>query len=283
MLCNFLGVEIKQNADNIWIGQSRYCQRMLSEFNMSECKPVATPMECNLKLMKASAGDSFTDKERYTSIVGALLYLSVRTRPDIAFSVGCLAQFSSAPSEKHFIAIKRVLRYLKGTINYGIMYSQSNYKLVGYSDADFAADVDTRKSVSGYVFLLGNGAVSWSSRKQSMVVLSSTESEYVSLCSACREAVWLGRVVSELSGSSDKSVTIYEDNKSAMCIASNNITSSRSKHIDIKLHYVRELIENKAVNLEYCPSELNIADVFTKPLDRSKFVKFREMLGIFES
>lgn len=281
---NFLGIEIKLSDDGIWIGQSDYCQKVLSLFGMSDSKPVSTPMESNVKLMKSVDGDIRTDQERYCSCIGALLYLSTKTRPDLAFSVNTLSKFSSDPNEQHWCALKRVLRYVRGTCNFGIWYSKVGFAPVGYSDSDFAGDCDDRRSCSGYVFMLGGGAVSWSSKKQSCVALSTAEAEYMALSTASQEAVWLNNLVYKLNFETNviKPVIIYEDNMSTISIANNNVISNRTKHVQIRFHYIKELINNNCINVEFCPSEEMIADVLTKALDRIKFVKFREKLGLVE-
>jgi len=282
---NFLGIDIKQCSDGFWIGQSSYCKKFLNDFNMSECKPVNTPLENN-KLPKSNDTDCLNAnmKHTYNSCIGGLLYLSVRTRPDICYAVNYLSQFNSAPSEQHWTAVKRVLRYLKGTMNFGILYTRNQSNVVGYSDADFAGDINGRRSCSGFVFILSGGAISWGSKKQSSVALSTAESEYVALCLASQEAVWLRRLVSELCDNSVicEPIVIFEDNQSTISISKNYIITNKIKHVDIKLHFIKELIGRKELIVKYCPTNLMIADIFTKPLEKIKFVKFRKLLGITE-
>ena len=182
----FLGWSILQDekTGNVWIGQPAYVESILKKFGMNNSKPVSTPIDPNTKLTKTTDDEQSIDQQLYQSAIGSLLYLSGGTRPDITFSVSNLAKFSAKPSKHHWIAIKRVMRYLKGTINFGILYTkQKSQNFVAYSDADWAGDLDDRKSTSGYLFQICGGAVSWRSKKQSSVVLSTAEAEYIALAS----------------------------------------------------------------------------------------------------
>ena len=170
--------------------------------------------------------------------------MSTATRPDIAAAVEVLPQYVSRPSKDHWIGMKHILRYLKGTLKYGLKFSalEEEPELIGYSDADWAADVDTRRSTSGYVFQIGSGTVSWSSRKQATVAKSSTEAEYAALSSATLEAVWLRRLMEDLGRQKDAPPTVYEDNQGAIELAKNAKYHNRTKHIDICHHFVRERV-----------------------------------------
>lgn len=208
------------------------------------------------------------------------MYLSTRTRPDITFAVCNVAKYCSNPSVKHWVAVKRIFRYLKGTIDLGIHYSKVDSELVGYSDADWAGDRSDRRSTSGYCFVLSGGVVSWRCCKQSCVALSTAESEYVALSGASQEAIWLNKFLSDVHFGISKPVTIFEDNQSAISIAKNIRTSGKTKHIDIKFHFIRDMIKLNKIKLLYCPSSDNLADVFTKSLASDKFCKFRNNLGM---
>uniref|UniRef100_A0AAV1UU28 Polyprotein n=1 Tax=Peronospora matthiolae TaxID=2874970 RepID=A0AAV1UU28_9STRA len=180
----------------------------------------------------------------FRNAVGCLMYLMVGTRPDLAAAVGVLSQFSADPCPTHWQALKRVLRYIQGTREYGIEYQATNNdKLHGYSDADWAGDVEARRSTSGYTFILNNGYVSWRSKKQSTVALSSTEAEYMALTEAAQEAIWLKALLCELDEMrSDEAVKIYEDNQGSIALAKNPEFHKRTKHIDIRYHFVREKV-----------------------------------------
>ena len=187
----FLGVNIKQNSETgkTWIGQPEYTKAMLKKFGMENCKPANTPIASETKLLKATDDSKRVDTKLYQSAVGCLLYLSGWTRPDIAYSVSSVARFCSDPTEKHWAAVKRIFRYLQGTKSYELEYSKrdDDGNLVGFSDADWAGDSNNRKSTSGYVFVMNGGAISWKSRKQTCVALSTAEAEYVALASATQE------------------------------------------------------------------------------------------------
>ena len=175
-------------------------------------------------------------------MVGSLLYAATATRPDIAQAVGAVSKFNSCPTEAHLTAVKRILRYLKGTINLGLMYNKSaDQKLFGFSDADWAGDIDSRHSTTRNLFIMSGAAISWLSRKQLVVALSTTEAECIALCTATQEAVWLRRLLLDIEAEPEKSTVIREDNLSAIAIAKNPITHARTKHIDIKFHFVREV------------------------------------------
>ena len=256
------------------------------EIRYAEFKAVSTPVDLGTKLTKATDGEECIDQPMYQSAVGSLMYLSVSTRPDITYAVGNLARFCSKPTKAHWTAMKRVLRYLKGTVNYGIRYSQkSSSDCVGFSDADWAGDIDDRKSTSGYLFQISGGPVAWKSKKQSCVALSTAEAEYVALSSAAQESVWLRQLISEFGRSLETPTTIFEDNQSAIAMSKNPQFHGRAKHIDIKHHFVREQVSSGAVKLEYCPTEEMTADIFTKGLNREQFCKLRTKAGVvlFES
>ena len=192
MLHYFLGVKVIQNDDmnEVWIGQPAYSRNLLQKFGMESAKPVKTPVDTSTKLVKATGGEDSIDQQLYQSAVGSLLYLSVGTRPDMAYAVSNVAKFSSHPTNKHWVAVKRIMRYLKGTSDLGLLYTkEGSSKCVGYSDSDWGGDLDDRKSTSGYLFLIGGGSVSWRSKKQSSVALSTAEAEYMALASAGQEAV----------------------------------------------------------------------------------------------
>ena len=249
---------------------------------MAECKQVETPNDPSMKLSKKTETEEEFDKGRYQSAVGSLLYLSTRSRPDIAFAVGNAARYCAEPSQSHWSAVKRILRYLKGTTDMGLLYERADTKLTGYSDADWAGDITDRKSTSGYVFMNSGSAVSWRSKKQTSVALSTAEAEYIALSSATQEAMWLRQLFVNLDKDYEMSVptTIYEDNQSTICMTKNNQSHGRSKHVDIKYHFVREQVERQTINIMYCKSEEMTADIFTKGLGINQFKKLRSKLGM---
>ena len=189
-----LGVGVVQDKENkqIWLHQGHYIEKIVKKFGQTEAKTVSTPADLNVKLEKNDGVSKTVDPTQYQSIVGSLLYAAIATRPDIAQAMGVVSKFCASPTEAHLTAAKQILRYLKGTADLGLKYTMSdNRTLIGYSDADWAGDLDDRHSTSGNMFMLANGAVSWLSKKQATVALSTTEAEYISLSVATQEAIWL--------------------------------------------------------------------------------------------
>ncbi|XP_047261116.1 secreted RxLR effector protein 161-like [Capsicum annuum] len=197
LLHYFLGLEVHQTDDGIFLSQRKY-DRDLNKFGMLNCKPAATPMNINEKLQQVNEEEELIDARRFRSLVGGLIYLT-HTRPDIAFSVGVVSRFMHQPSKVHYGAAKRILRYIGGTLDFGIWYSRTNnFKLCGYTDSDYGSSLDDRRSLSANVFTLGSDAVTWSSKKQATATLSTLETEYVAVTSAACQAVWLRRVLADL-------------------------------------------------------------------------------------
>jgi hypothetical protein len=279
-----LGMLIKRERETktLSISQRSYTEKVLRRFQMESCRPVGTPLETGKKFHELSSDDESFDTQTYRQAIGCLTYVSVTTRPDIAAAVGILSQYMSKPSKDHWIGVKRVLRYLKGTLNYGIKYSANNGnpELIGYSDSDWAGDIDTRRSTSGYVFQLSNSVISWSSRKQATVAKSSSEAEYVALSLAAQEAIWLQRLMCDLGKTIDKPTIIFEDNQGAIELAKNPKYHNRTKHIDVCHHFVRERVLSKEIKVIYCPTEDMVADIMTKGLPKPCFEKLRKLLGI---
>ena len=281
-----LGLTIKRDRENkiITISQGNYIENILERFGMERCKPVATPLEPGVKYLKVSDGDVLFDTNTYQKAIGSLTYAALCTRPDIAAAVGVLSQFMSNPSETHWSGVKRVLRYLRGTSTYGLVYDgKGGSELSGFSDSDWAGDVNTRRSTSGYVFQLGGSTVTWSCKKQATVAKSSTEAEYVALSKATQEAIWLRRLLNSLGDEIRSPTTIFEDNQGAIDLSKNPKHHDRTKHIDICHHFVRERVATKEIAVTYCPTEEMTADIMTKGLHVVKFQKFRQMLGVRDS
>ena len=280
---SILGMSIKRNRTTgvLAIDQSAYLRSVLERFGMADCKPVSTPMEPGKHYEKTPDNEEGLETREFQALIGSLVYASIATRPDLSEAVGKLSQHMSRPNKVHWVAAKRVLRYVKGTLDLGLKFERSNkFELVGYSDADWAGDVDTRKSTSGYVFMLGKAIVSWASKKQSVVALSTTEAEYVALCSATQEAVWLRRLLESLQEGQGKSITIFEDNQGAICLSKNPRDHSRTKHIDIKYHYVRHAVQKGYVDVRHCDTKRMIADTLTKGLPKPAFEKHRDLMNI---
>ena len=221
--------------------------------------------------------------KEYQAAIGCLTYASIATRPDLSAAVGELSKFMSKPGKEHWSGIKRILRYIKGTLDYGLQFEaigNGKISLTGYADADWGGDLINRKSTSGYAFKLGSSTISWRSKRQSVVALSSTEAEYVALCMASQEAIWLRNLLDNMNFKQEESTVIYEDNQGAIALAKNPKNHSRAKHIDVKYHYIRQAVEEKNIKLIYCSTENMIADILTKGLPKLKFEQLRSLLGV---
>ncbi|XP_042441173.1 secreted RxLR effector protein 161-like [Zingiber officinale] len=223
----FLGFQVKQSSGEIFISQEKYVEDLLKKFQMLSCKPVPTPMALNEKLQQEDDNE-MADEKLYRSLVGSWIYLT-NTRPDIVQPVSVLSRFMSKPSKVHYAAAKRVLRFLQGTMKHGLRYvKESNNDLVGFTDSDWAGSLEDRRSTSAYLFCLGSKVISWSSRKQNTVALSSAEAEYSAATSAACEAIWLRRIMADLQQKHTCSTTVFCDNMSAIAMTKNPVFHARS-------------------------------------------------------
>lgn len=277
---HFLGVEVKQCAGGIFICQRRYAKEVLARFGMEDSNAVKNPIVPGTKLRKDEGGVT-VDETLYKQVVGSLMYLTV-TRPDMMFGVSLISRFMARPTMAHWLATKRILRYLKGTINLGIFYRKQEYnlKLVAFTDSDYAGDLDDRRSTSGFVFKLGARAISWASKKQPVVALSTTEAEYMAATLCACQCVWLRRVLEKIEVEEKTATMIMCDNSSTIQLSKNPVFHGKSKHIDVKFHFLRDLVNNGVIKLSYCASENQTADIMTKPLKLEQFEKLRGMLGV---
>ncbi|KAE8683276.1 TMV resistance protein N-like [Hibiscus syriacus] len=234
LMAYYLGIEVKQQNDGIFISQESYAKEILKKFKME--------------------------------------------------NFGLVSRYMESPTTIHFKAAKRILRYLKGTIDFGLFYSVSNdYKLVGYSDSDWGGDIDNRRSTTGFVFFMGDIAFTWMSKKQPIVTLSTCEAEYVAATSCVCHAIWLRNLLKEIGLIQEEPTKVCVDNKSAIALAKNPVFHDRSKHIDIRYHYIRECVARKDVEVEYVKSQDQVADIFTKPLTSEDFLRLRNLLGVTRS
>eukprot|EP00253_Pinus_taeda_P029516 PITA_29516 len=260
-----LGLEVWKDSGQTFLTQGKYERTLLERFRMEQCKTSATPLQQNLKL-SSDDGTKQVDATLYRQLVGSLIYLTT-TRPDLAYSVSVMSQFMSRPLDSHWNAAKCVLRYLSGTCNYGLLYIDiSDVTLAGYSDSDWAGNLDDRRSITGYAFSIGSGVISWSSKKQSTVALSSCEVEYQALCAATCKAIWLRRLLSDTGEGQKEATSIKTDDQSTIKLAYNPVFHKNTKHIDTQFHFVREKIQSKEICVDYCNTCDNVADIFTKPL-----------------
>ncbi|CAL1358011.1 unnamed protein product [Linum trigynum] len=275
----FLGLEVHRSPAGLLVSQQKYIVDLLETANMDECEPCATPMELNLKL-RQSDGDLLPDGSSYRSLVGSLIYLT-HTRPDISYAVQVVSQFMSAPHTTHMVAVCRILRYLRGTTDVGMFFPSSGDPVIeAYADADYAGCLDTRRSTSGWCVKLGHSFISWRCKKQERVSKSSTEAEYRSMSEVTSELVWLQRLVTELGLSCVLPMRLYADNTSAIRIALNPVLHDRTKHIEVHVHYIRQLVAEGVVALSYIASEDQTADLLTKAVATSRhwFLAYKLML-----
>lgn len=277
-----LGMQIVRNlpAHSIHVSQPRLISELVTRYSMDGAKPRSVPMSPATKLIKTVTGAELnTAQFPYSELVGSLLYIAVSTRLDIAFAVGSLARYMANPSVQHWQAACDVLRYLAHTSLAGITYCGTDSTVRGFSDADFAGDISTRRSTTGYVFTCNSGSVSWSSRLQPTIAVSTTEAEYMAASSATKEALWLRTLLSDL-GLQSETISIADDSQGAIKLLKHPIASQRSKHIDVLHHFVRERVALRQVSFSYVPTEAMLADVLTKPLPPALFSKHAASLGI---
>ncbi|KAJ9557457.1 hypothetical protein OSB04_012071 [Centaurea solstitialis] len=274
----FLGLQIKQSEKGIFINQGKYVHEMLKKFDLTSCTPMKTPMAPPLSLDKDSKGKP-VDVTLYRGMIGSLLYLTA-SRPDIMYSTCLCARYQAEPKESHLTAVKRIFRYLKGTPNMGLWYSKdSGFDLTAYSDSDFAGCKIDRKSTTGGCHLLGGKLVSWTSKKQNFVSTSTAEAEYVAAGICCAQVLWLRNQLQDYDIQLSK-IPIYCDNTSAIAIANNPVLHSKTKHIEVRYHFIRDHVMNGVIELHFVPTEYQLADLFTKPLDVTRFNMLLSELGM---
>lgn len=246
-------------------------------FGLQDAKEPNTPMEIGYYKSPLDA-NTMISNTNYQKLLGCLLYISINTRPDVTASVNILAQKTSSPNQEDWEQLKRVVKYLKGTSKLKLKLSDNDSdskELIGYSDANWAEDKQTRKSNSGYVFFLNGGIINWACRKQTCVSLSSTEAEFIALSDTCQEAIWLQRLLEDMHEGVQNPTTIFEDNQSCLKIIKEEKFSNRTKHIDTKFHFVKDHIDKNRITCKFCPTEEMIADIFTKPLPPARHIKLR--------
>lgn len=268
----FLGLEVYQHQTGIFISQQRYVSELLLSFGMEDSRTITSPMDVNQKF-SIDTDSPPADIHLYRKLIGSLIWL-LNTRCDLSFPVSLLAGFMGKPLLIHWHAGLRILRYLKTTPALGLFYEadtkdSTSLSIYGWTDSDWAGDVDHRRSTTGYCFTLGSGAISWSSKKQPTVSLSSTEAEYRAACTSTCEVVWLRRLLGELGFPQQAPTLLLCDNQSCLAIARNPVFHTRTKHIEVQYHFIREKLLNGEICLEYCHTDSNHADLFTKPLSQT--------------
>ena len=278
-----LGLEISRDRENrlLRISQEKYIRDILDRFGMTSCRPVSTPLEPNIENVQNETEQDMS-RVPYRSAVGSIMYVMKGSRPDIAAAFSYVSKFLENPKWRHWMAVKRILRYLQGTLHYGLIYGLNIDDLLfeGFTDSDWAADRTDRRSISGNVFKLYGAPISWQSKKQQTVALSSTEAEYMAASLATQEAVWLRLLLEDLTIKQDSATILHEDNQGCISLSKDATNHPRTKHIDIRHHFIREKVENNVVKLEYISTDKNEADLLTKGLSRPQFEKLRQLIGI---
>ncbi|KAJ9541622.1 hypothetical protein OSB04_028128 [Centaurea solstitialis] len=273
----FLGLQVRQFSDGIFINQSKYIFDLLKKYDMSGCHSIGTPMATGNSIGPDHEGKD-VDLRNYRSMVGSLMYLTA-SRPDIMFATCVCARYQAKPKESHLAAVKRIFRYLKGTPYYGIWYPKGlGFELQAYTDADYGGCNMDRKSTSGHLQFLGNKLVSWASKKQQCVSTSTAESEYVAAASCYSQVLWMQSQLRDY-GLEYKKITIYCDSKSAIAISANPVQHSKTKHIDIRYHFLKDNVEKENIEMYFVNTEYQLADLFTKALDEKRFKFLISRLG----
>lgn len=280
LLSYYLGIEVNQREGSTTLKQSAYAKKVLEKAGMLNCNSSKYPMEQKLQLDKDEGGQMINATE-YRCIVGILRYLT-HTRPDISYAVGVVSRFMERPTIQHQQAVEHILRYVKGTLDFGLVYKKegSNRVLFGFSDSDLAGDVVDRRSTGGICFYLNGSLISWVSQKQRVIALSSCEAEYMVATTAACQSIWLRGLLSEISGQQIGPVILYVDNRSAIELIKNHVLHGKSKHIDVHFHFIRECIERGELVVKHVVSQDQRADILTKALGRVKFEAMRKLVGV---
>ena len=280
ILTSYLGIEIMHEESCTWLNQKSYIQTILHAFKMSEYNSARTPMEARFKLVKDGKEDE-GNPSQFRSHIGSLKYL-INTRLDITYSVNHLSRYMNKPSSERMSAAKRILRYIKGTSSFGLRYERGkeNYSIQGFSESDFARNSDDQKTTTGQLFFMGNSTITWNTVKQNVVALSPCEAEYIAASAPSCQGIWIIRFVEEILNIKVRPFKLYVDNKLAIALSKNPSQHGRSKHIEMRFHFIRDCVEKGYVDIEYVNTESQLADLFTKPLGHIKFEEIQEKLGV---
>lgn len=283
VISQYLGIQIEQNLELGYteLSQENYLKNVLKRFQMDNCKSINTPLDNNIDLKIFQSEENNVELQKLCrKIIGSIMYAALATRPDLCKSISILSRFQSKANENLYKSLKRVLRYIQGTIKLKLCFKPNGNILTGFVDSDWGGDTTDRKSTTGFVFKMFDCTISWTSKKQQNVSISSTESEYVALSLAVTEACWLRKLLLDFKLEVNEPIQINEDNRAAICLANSPENNKRLKHLDIKFYFIKEKIDEGIVKIVYVKTEDQIADLFTKPLPRIKFEKFRLALGM---
>ncbi|CAJ2635289.1 unnamed protein product [Trifolium pratense] len=278
----FLGLQFEATSKGILMHQKKYMKELLLKFNMLECNPAVTPIEVNSKLDLDDNGET-VNETLYKQMVGSLRYLC-NSRPDLAFAVGAVSRFVNSPKKSHMIAVKKIMRYVKGTMDYGILLpntlSNAVNRLEGFSDSDWCGDHVDRRSTTCYIFKFLDAPISWCSKKQPVIALSSCEAEYIACAFAACQGIWLESLLKDIKIELTEPMQLLVDNKSAINLARNPISHGRSKHIETRFHFIRDQVNKGKIVLSHCPTDEQQADILTKGLKHDRFIGLRNKLGV---
>lgn len=280
-LAYYLRIEVKQREGVIELKQTGYDKKLLVQAGLADCNPTKYPMDPGEQLTKDENGKK-VDNTKYRSLVGELRYL-VHTRPDIAFAVGMVSRYIENPTLMHLNSVKRILRYVKGMLGLGLIYSKwsGNNVLTGFSDSNLAGHIEDRRSTGGMTLYLNESLVTWVSQKKS-VALSSCEAEFMAATAAACQSIWFRNVIQQVTGEAIGPVTLYIDNKSSIDLTKNPVFHGRSKHIDVRYHLIRECVESGEIVVKHIAGENQRAGILTKALSTVKFERMRHLLGVKE-
>ncbi|XP_020690255.2 uncharacterized protein LOC110105202 [Dendrobium catenatum] len=277
-LNKFLGLHATHFSSGIHLSQTHYAKEILTKAAMTGCKPVSTPLPTVLPPDDTTT-ELYSRPEFYRQIVGSLQYLTL-TRPDLSFAVNYLCKHMHQPNVVHFQILKRVLRYIQGTIHLGLPIIRAPLQLTAFADSNWASDKTDRRSITGYCAFLGRTLISWTVKKQSSVARSSTEAEYRAISIAACDIIWLRRLLSEFQVSVCTPTKLYCDNISALALANNPIFHARTKHVEIDFHFIRDCIRSKYISVHHIPTVDQPADIFTKPLTATRFAFLHDKLTV---
>ncbi|MCO5613474.1 hypothetical protein L7F22_067751 [Adiantum nelumboides] len=265
----FLGIEIIHTEEGIWLSQRQYALDMLSKYGMADCKPISMPLDQNVKF-RADEGQVLEDVTMYRQIVGSLIYLTI-SRPDLSYPTGLESQFMQLPKKPHLDVVRRTLRYVSATLDYALFYEASiELQLNGFTDANWVGSVCDRRSTNGFMFSLGSAAITWRSKKQPTVALSSAEAEYRGATVAVCEVAWLELLLGDLGIQVQRPVVIYCDNLSSIQLARNPVFHANTKHIEVHYHFIKERVLDGSINLTFVRTDEQVSDIFLKALGAEK-------------
>ena len=282
----YVGIHLQRDRNHhlIYIDQELYIKSMLQKYHFDECHAISTPAEpgAHLRPITTDTDETVEPQFPFAQIIGSLQFAALTTRPDIAYAVNNAAQFKNHPTTANCNAVRRILRYLRGTSDFRFPLGgdHSSFTLTAYADADYAAAITDRKSRTGYVIFLDGNPVAWASKKQPCVATSTTHSEYIACYAAATEVIWLRRLLASIGIPQSKPTTIFTDSQSAMRLALNPEFHSRTKHVDVKFHFLREQVVLRSIDIQFLPSQQQIADIMTKALTTDQFRRLRDLLTL---